>query len=386
MTYPPYMSGLATATANLSLKLSQNHSVAVISSSPTKKAQTKTVNHNLTLHLMPSVSFYNKSQLTFAYPQPKKIEAIIDQFKPDVIHLQDFSPLCISALNYGKKLKIPVVITHHFTAEYVVESLIPSKIISRRLSHSQITKRIIYKLTNPIYNRCNLVTVPNSSLIPYFKQAKLVSPIISVPNGINTKNFKAKTNLKSIMNKYQLKHSRLIIFVGRLDLDKNLNLLLEAFVPITKHNPDTGLVFVGVGRQKNKLTNLTRKLKINHAVYFLGRINNQQKALSHLYNAATIFANPSIIENQSVAFIESLAAGLPIVASNLPIQTSLIKPNQNGLLFEPNQKEALSTCLQILLSDQKLWKKISKNNLKLSKQFDISHTSHLYLKAYRSLL
>ncbi|MBU1085528.1 MAG: glycosyltransferase [Candidatus Beckwithbacteria bacterium] len=385
-SYPPYMSGLAIATANLGLELSKNHQLTIVSSSHTKKAQTQILNPNLTLRLMPSFRFNNKTQLTLAYPQHKKIEILINQFKPDIIHLQDFSPICLTALNLGKQLHIPIVITHHFTAEYVVESLIPTKIISRRLSHSQITKKLIYKLTNPIYNQCNLVTVPNPNLIPYFKQAKLVSPIIAVPNGIVTKNFQVKTNLKSILKKYQIKEPKLIIFVGRLDLDKNLKLLLEAFAPISQHNPDTCLVYIGEGRQKDKLNKMAHKLKINHSVYFLGKIDNQQKALSHLYNAATIFANPSIIENQSVAFIEALAAGLPIVASNLPNLSSFIKSNLNGLLFEANNPIALATCLQILLSNQKLRKRISNNNLKLAKQYDISHTSQLYLKAYQSLI
>ncbi len=385
-SYPPYMSGLATATANLGFELSKNHQLAIISSSPSKKAQIKNINKNLNIYLMPSFGFNNKTQLTLAYPQPKKIESLIQQFQPDIIHLQDFSPICLTALNLGNQLNIPIVMTHHFTAEYVVESLIPTKIISRRLSQSQITKKLIYRLTNPIYNRCDLITVPNPSLIPYFKQAKLKKDIISVPNGIITKNFQTKTRLQSVLKKYKIKQPRLIIFVGRLDLDKNLKLLLEAFAPISQHNPDTALVFVGDGRQKTKLKKMAQKLKINHSVYFPGRIDNQKKSLSHLYNAASIFANPSIVENQSVSFIESLAAGLPIVASDLPIQASFIKPNQNGLLFEPNNKTALATCLQILLKDQKLHHTISNNNLKLAKAFDISCTSRLYLKAYRSLL
>lgn len=385
-SYPPYMSGLATATANLGLELSKKHSVAIISSSTTKRAQTNKVNKNLTVYLMPSFRFNNKTQLTLAYPQPKKIEKLIQEFQPNVIHLQDFSPICLSALSIGKESNIPVVITHHFTAEYVVASLIPTKFFSQRLSQSQLTKKLIYRLTNSIYNRCDLITVPNSSLIPFFKTAKLKKDIISAPNGIYTKQFQVKTKFKSIQSKYQITQSRFILFVGRLDQDKNLKLLVEAFKPIHQHNPNTALIFVGEGRQKSKILKLAKKLGLADSVYLLGRINNQKKALSHLYNAASIFANPSIIENQSVSFIESLAAGLPIVASDSPIQASFIKPGKNGLLFESNNPAALATCLQILLKDKKLYQSISRNNLKLARQFDISSTSQLYLKAYQSLL
>jgi len=384
--YPPYASGVSTSTANLALQLSKKHPVTVLTSTPNKRPQTQIPNPYLTLHLLPGVNLNFKTNFTLPYPRLKKVKTIINSFQPDIIHLQDFSPLGFSALNLAQENHLPTIITHHFTAEFIVKSIIPVKKLSHHLSLSSTSQQIIYRLVNLFYNRCQLVTVPNPALIPFIKQAKLKTPIISIPNGIITKNFTHKRPLSQILKTYHIKGSNIILFVGRLDLDKSLDLLLEAFKPIHRHNLQTSLVFVGDGNQKKKLINLTHKYHLDQAVHFLGKLDNQDQTLSHLYNAAHLFANPSIIENHSVSFLEAMTAGLPIVASNLPIQSNLIKPNHHGLLFEPNHPAALTTAIQKLLSDKKLHQTISRNNQKLSKQYDIAITSQQYLQAYQQLL
>jgi len=385
-SYPPYVSGVATSTANLASQLSKKHQITVISSTPNKIAQNKSLNKNLNLYLLPGISVKQKNNLIITYPHFKKLKTILKSFQPQIIHLQDFSPTSLSAINLAREYQIPIIITHHFTAEFIVKSLISAKKLSFRLSQAKTSKQFIYRLVNLIYNRCQLVTVPNSALIPYFHQAKLKTPIISIPNGINTKQFSKKKSLNQILTKYQIKQTKIILFVGRLEIDKSLDILINAFKPINQQNPDTALVFVGEGKKKPKLKKLVSQHSLNHSVYFLGKINNQNYQLSHIYNSAYLFANPSIIENQSVSFLEAFTAGLPIIASYSPIQTNLIKPNYNGLIAEPNSEAAFSTAIQKLLSDTKLYKTISQNNKKTARQYNIKKTSQQYLKTYQSLL
>jgi len=385
-SFPPYVSGVSTSTANLVLELSKKNQVSVISSTPNKQTQTKSINHNLNLYLLPGINLKQKTNFIIAYPHPKKIKNIFQSFNPHIIHLQDFSPISLTAINLAYELNIPTIITHHFTAELVVKNLIPAKKLSNKLSQSQTAKQLIYRLVNLFYKRCQLVTVPNPNLIPYLQKAKLKTPIISIPNGINTNQFTKKINQHKILHKYNFKQSKIILFVGRLEIDKSLDVLIEAFKIISKQNPDTALVFIGEGKEKSKLNKLVTKHSLNHCVYFLGKINNQNHKLSHMYNASYLFANPSIIENQSIAFIEAMTAGLPIIASYNPIQTTIIKHHYNGLIVEPDNPPALAVAIQKLLSDKKLYKTISQNNKKDFKQYDIHKTSQQYLKVYQSLL
>ncbi|OGD57108.1 hypothetical protein A3I57_02065 [Candidatus Beckwithbacteria bacterium RIFCSPLOWO2_02_FULL_47_23] len=382
--YPPYISGVATATANLANYLSRSHQVALIAGGNYKTPQRKSINNNFTLYLFPGVQIKRqKAALTISYPYPKKILSLITAFQPDVIHLQDVAPMSLSVLTLARKLKIPTVMTHHFTAEFVVKTLISEPNLSKILSNSRLTQQLIYRLVNLFYNRGDLLTVPNPNLIPFFQKAGLTTPIMAIPNGINLKNFRRRLTLKRLLTKYQITQEQIILYVGRLEIDKNLDVLMDAFQLVHQYNPAAGLVLVGDGNKKNQLLRQAKKLNLLDCVYFLGKINNTDLLLSQIYNAAAVFASASIIENQSVAFIEAMAAGLPIVSAKTAIT---VNPNLNGLEFEPDNIGALAVCLQKILIDQKLKKTISKYNRRLSRQYDISVTGRQYLAAYQKLL
>ncbi len=381
--YPPYISGVATATANLANWLSRSHQIALIAGGNYKTPQRKKINNNFTLYLFPGVQIRRqKASLTIPYPYPKKILSLITAFAPDVIHLQDVTPMSLAALNLARKLKIPAVMTHHFTAEFIVKTLISEPNLSQILSNSRLTQRLIYRLVNLFYNRCDLLTVPNPNLIPYFQRAGLTTPILAIPNGISLKNFRRRTKLKQILARHRIAQSQIILYVGRLEIDKNIDVLMNAFRLVHQYNQDTSLVLVGDGNKKTQLLNQAKKLNVGDCVYFLGKIDNSDPALSQLYNAANIFASASIIENQSVAFIEAMAAGLPIVSAKTAISAN---SDLNGLEFEPGNAGALAVCLQKILADQKLRKTISKYNRYAGRQYDIAITSRQYLKAYQSL-
>lgn len=384
--YPPYVSGVATATANLAQTLALHHQVTVLSSTTVKKPHTQIINSNLTLHLFPGINFKKRANLTIPYPYPKKIKNLILSIQPDVIHLQDFSPLGLSALALANEIKIPAVITHHFTAEFVFKTIVADKRISNLLCQNSTTKQLIYWLANLIYNKSQLLTVPNPQLIPLFKTAGLKTPIISIPNGIITKNFQFKTDFAKLKQQYHLTGSKYILFVGRLDSDKNLEILINAFKLVTLSHPKLNLLIVGEGNQQTALARQIKKLKLNSSTFLLGKIDNQTKSLSHLYNAASVFVNPSIIENQSVSFIEAFSAGLPIVAANHPLQTDFIKDQVNGLLAKPNNPISFAQAIEQILLNPNLASVISQNNRLKAKDFDINKTSRQYLQAYRSLL
>ena len=385
-TYPPYLSGVAVLTANLATTLSKRHQVTVISTSGTKENKTLRPNKNLSLRLLPGIRLVKNKNITLTSPQTKRVEKIIDSFKPDVIHLHDPSPLALSALIIAKNKLIPIVATHHFTAELVIKWIIPSNRFSHQIAKNPTTKQTIYRLVNIFYNRCDLVTIPNPALIPYFNNAGLKKPIITIPNGIDVKRFSKVKNKPSQLNHLNLKKSFIILFVGRLDVDKNIDTLITAFEGVHQQNSNCHLVLVGEGNKEKKLRKQTRRAKLTDSIHFLGTINNTDNSLSAIYKSATIFANPSIIENQSVSFIEAMSTGLPIVAADTNIQTSYLKHMFNGLLFQPNNPPSLAAAIQKLISDKKLRRKISKNNLRVSKNYDISITSRKYLKAYKSLL
>lgn len=382
---PPYLSGVVTSTLNLAEELSKGHNITILAGGPDRKKHHQRINNNLEHILLPTTNIKIKGNLRVPFPNLKMIEEIVAKDKPDIIHLHDASPLSFSSLSVAKKLSIPVVVSHHFTAELILKSLVISQVVSNRLSKSLTTRQLIYRLVNSFYNQCQLVTVPSPAIVDQLKKSGLKAPVIYVPNGIKTSLFQRRQTARTVLRRYQIQQKQIILFVGRMDLDKDLELLVKAFSLILPLNPQVGLVFVGTGNQKKKLIRLAKKLQLEKQVYFLGQIDNRSSHLSYLYNAAHVFVNPSIIENQGVVFLEAMAARIPIVAINTPAVAQVIEHNKNGLLTKPNSPDGLAVAIQKLLSDNKLHRTIVEQNRSKSKKFDISSTSKQYLKAYRSL-
>lgn len=381
-SFPPHYSGVATATINLAEQLAKKHQTAVLTTTVSKENETISLNSNLTVYKVPGIILSRPRSITIPYPYSKSVATIIRRVAPDVIHLQDIGPVCLESFSVGKQLKIPLVITHHFTAEFIIKTILPEGQITHLLSQNDLLKKLIYGLVKFFYNYCSLVTVPNARLIPFFQQAGLQTPIVSIPNGVLLKRFRRRPRLKQVKRRHQITQSKLILNVSRLDADKNLNILIDAFALISRNNPDAALVLVGKGNQKQKLLQQVKALKLNKQVYFLGQIDNHNLHLSELYNSATIFASASIIENQSVAFIEAMTAGLPLVLA----KTAISENDQiGGLKFEPGNAGALAVCLQQLLSDRKLRQTLGRANRKAGRQYDIAITSRQYLQAYQSL-
>lgn len=385
--FPPQLSGVSTMTENLADELSQNHDVELITSSISSR---RTVDFHpgkpYRVHRLSGVPLNPKTNLTITYPHPQKVEAIIRDFKPDVIHLQDPNTISsITAVSIARRLRIPTVVTHHFTAELILKWLVPVRRFSTPLAQNPKLKDPIYRLVNLMYNRCDLVTVPNPVLIPALKNAKLKTPIISIPNGMDIKSFQKRPTDRQYLKQLKLTHP-VILFVGRLDVDKNLDLLLEAVAGIRTQNPLSTLVLVGSGFQEQKLKELTKALHLGHSVRFLGRIDNKSEKLKSLYQEADLFVNPSVIENQSLSFIEAMAAGLPLIAFDTPLYQGFMSHSIHGLLFSPHSASALTAAMQKLISEPKLRHRISLINRKRARRYDIGQVAKQYLAAYQSLL
>jgi glycosyltransferase involved in cell wall biosynthesis len=159
----------------------------------------------------------------------------------------------------------------------------------------------------------------------------------------------APANLKVIPNGIRVDHfalprgsaGRRIGTVGRLVPEKNYPLLLRATAPI--HDAD--LVFVGDGPLRAEL-----QRQAGNRVSFLG----QRADVSELLAGFDVFVLPSNTEGMSIALLEAMAAGCPIVVTAVGGNVELIRHMQTGLVVLPNDEAALRTAIERLLADPAL--------------------------------
>ena len=153
--------------------------------------------------------------------------------------------------------------------------------------------------------------------------------LLVVPNGIDVSNYKiAKRDSSDFIN---------IIVVASLTSKKGHSYLLRAFQKLFEYNNKVYLQVIGTGPLKNELEELSRSLKINKNVTFLGFRSN----IIDYLEQADIFVLPSLWEGMPVALMEAMACGLPCLASNVGGVKELIDNNINGILVEPKDVDAL---------------------------------------------
>lgn len=158
------------------------------------------------------------------------------------------------------------------------------------------------------------------------------------------------------------------IAMGSLTYQKGYEYLLEAFAKVHLEKPEWNLTILGGGPLHEQLTSLAKKLKIEHKVYFSGRVKNPYEVLKD----ADIYVMSSRYEGFPVALCEAMGVGLPCISFDCPTgPRDIIEHNVNGLLVEYLNIDALAETMLELSKDVSLRKNISKEAVKIREKLSL---------------
>jgi glycosyltransferase involved in cell wall biosynthesis len=171
-----------------------------------------------------------------------------------------------------------------------------------------------------------------------------------------------------------------ILYVGRLEYNKGVDLLIDAISRINL--PDICLHIVGEGNEKEKLENLARRLNVAEKVNFYGYIQNEH--LPQFYSNAHVFVHPSRWpEPMGRTILEAMSFGMPLIVSGIGAPKWLSK--DASLSFEPGNITQLSKRIMELYSDNNLRKRLSKNAKDRVKEFDCRKTIKKLIGVYNEV-
>jgi glycosyltransferase involved in cell wall biosynthesis len=159
------------------------------------------------------------------------------------------------------------------------------------------------------------------------------------------------------------KNVKYILYAGTLNQRKGFMDLIKAFSLIYSNNKDWYLYLAGNG-DTNKAIKYSCSLGISDRVKVLGWVNGAKKDI--VYAEASIFCLPSYAEGFPVSILDAIAVSLPIITTPVGGIPDVLINNVNSLLFEPGNINELSFLLNKLIADENLYKKLSKESLKLS--------------------
>jgi glycosyltransferase involved in cell wall biosynthesis len=170
----------------------------------------------------------------------------------------------------------------------------------------------------------------------------------------------------------------LFLFVGRVDREKRLDVLIEAVLLV----PDLPLqvAIAGKGGQKERLSKLAHDRGLGRRVVFLGYVPDDD--LPRLLRAADVFVIPSEAELQSIATLEAMASGRPIIAADARALPELVEPGKNGYLFTAGSATHLAEVLRLMLGCRDAWLQMGAASYHMAERHDRAFTVQKYVELY----
>ena len=223
-----------------------------------------------------------------------------------------------------------------------------------------------------------------SDLLPK-RRKKFKVPVEALSNGIDLSRFTPGKAPAEIYERYNIPKTKpIVLYVGRVDPEKSLEVLVKAFNLALLKCPEAHLVVVGDGASRNELEKLSEKLGIEKHTHFLGRVVGND--LPMLYRTGKVFGITSKTETQSIVIMEAMASGLPVVAVQAGAIPELVKNNKTGYLCQQDDPVAVSRAIVRVLKNDLARQKFSKTALENIKKHDISYTLTRFEAIYKDVV
>lgn len=172
----------------------------------------------------------------------------------------------------------------------------------------------------------------------------------------------------------------LMISAGELIERKNHEVIIRALAKVG--NPDIYYVIAGKGPLREFLITLATELGVSERVLFLGFRTD----IFELYHASDISAFPSKIEGLGMAGVEAMAAGLPLISSNVHGIMDYAIDGETGYVVDPGNVDGFATAIENLTEDAELRKRMSKNCVKAVEPFELTNALNAMWDIYKEIL
>ncbi len=282
----------------------------------------------------------------------------------------------ISAYRYGRKLKNADLVEGESFITYPPAYFIGKKLKAKKVATWHETwigewiknKGLITGLFGEIWERFSLKLKWDRIIsVSIFTKEKLVDQginpkkIIVIPNGIELKKLK---EIKANKNQHPT-----ICFFGRINWQKNIDVLIKSIALIKKRIPKIQCVIMGGGAALPSLKRLTQELNLDDNIKFLGYIKNHQDLLNEA-KKCHVYVSPSTLEGFGITVLESMVLGLPYVVSDIKPFVEITNNGKGGFIFTKNDHQELAEKVMILIENEEIYKEKIKEAQKQAEKYD----------------
>jgi glycosyltransferase involved in cell wall biosynthesis len=295
--------------------------------------------------------FFSKEDRLVSPFQRGRFFRELTAFSPDLIHAQVEFTTSLMAHAWAKKNKVPVVQTCHTYFEQYVHYYLP-------LLPEKLGKSWARKLTYSLFRHADAIISPTVPMKAVLQSYGLTCPIEVIPTGIQEEDFKG-TNKEDehqhsrwILQFPQLRGRKILLFVGRVGQEKNLDFLLDVVEKVQPQVPQATLVVAGNGPYLDEFKAKIKQRNLENLVLCLGYVD--RKELRHLYTLADVFTFASKTETQGLVTVEAMMCKTPAVAIGL-MGTKEVMNGDNGGFMVNDDVEEFTAAVVKLLTDPALY-------------------------------
>ena len=275
----------------------------------------------------------------FNHFMEKKIAELSRREKIDIIHAHDWlvAPAGISSKHY---LKIPLVATVHSTEV--------GRSYGLHNPDSYLIDGIEWWLT---YESERVIVTSSAMRKEVEEHFHLPSEKIDViPNAIDASKYEVNVDRGAVKRRFGINpHEKIILFIGRLVPQKGVEYLIRATPKIIEQHPESRIVIVGDGWIKDQLWSLAASIGCRHKITFLGFVSDQD--LIELTLSSDVLVVPSIYEPFGIVALEGMAAGIPVVASDVGGLAEIVEHDKTGFLAYRENPDSIAWGVNKILSD-----------------------------------
>lgn len=379
-TYPPFINGVSTSIAMLEKSLvEKGHEVYIVTVNPEDMSYRYENEERIIRIPGIPIGIYDY-RLTGIYP----IRAInkIKKWNLDIIHSHTEFGIGTFARIIAKQFDIPLVHTYHTMYEDYVHYITKGYF-------DKSSKKIVEYLTKFYCDKtARELIVPSGKTYRLFKEKyKVDRNVHIIPTGIEVERFhrdkQCSKELEELKKELNIKKDEFVIlFVGRLAKEKNIELLLEAHVNIVKKNKKCKLLIVGNGPDYEHYIEMSKNLKISDKVIFTNAIPWDE--IPKYYSLANVFATASTTETQGLTVIEAMAASLPIVCVDDDSFNKVVINGENGFLF--NKKSEYEEAINTLIKEKYKLDSFSKQAKRTADSYSLKYYADKILDVYNFAL
>ena len=286
----------------------------------------------------------------------KRLDEIIPEIKPDILHAHSPALNGLAALKAAKKHKIPLVYEcRAFWEDAAVDHGTATE-GGPRYYLTKMLETYVFKQADAITTICEGL---RSDIVSRGIPAEKVTVI---PNAVDIEQFTYGIEPdQALRAQLGLQNKIVLGFIGSFYAYEGLPLLLEALPMILKEQPETRLLLVGGGPQEALIKQKTKELGLEQQVIFTGRIPHER--VQDYYNQVDIFVYPRLSMRLTdlvtpLKPLEAMAQGRLVVASDVGGHKELIEHQRNGYLFKANDADALAATVLTVLNQPQQWEQL----------------------------